>query len=263
MVCAKCGHANPDVAQFCGKCGTGLPRAGGPGSRPSDPSPPGASATPAVSTEMKIGIIIATLVIPLLGIILGIIFLADANPQKKTVGRLWLLVGIGVIVLYCILAAMLGMLGSMTQGRSGRGTADEASSVQASLEAAIRHADTAEIQAQRELDERYLYPLYTGKALQDELAEIQDLRKSKIVGVMHLDGQVFDSFSVDPEGLRAAVHLVETWSGAYYSTESEKCLSRLPRHRTPQTIFLQRTATAWMIDSITFYVASPKVVECS
>ncbi len=115
MVCPKCGHANPDVAQFCGKCGTGLPKAGGAGSRPSDPSPPGSGTAPAVSQEMKVGIIIGTLLIPLLGIILGIIFMADTNPQKKAVGRLWLLVGIGAVVLYCVFAGMLGVLGSMSQ----------------------------------------------------------------------------------------------------------------------------------------------------
>src|SRR5437016_11027853 len=111
MVCAKCGHANPDVAQFCGKCGTVMSTVGGAAPRPYDEGPSSSSAAPAVSQEMKIGIILGTLLIPLLGIILGIIFMADSNPQKKAVGRLWLLVGIGVVVLYCVFAGMLGVLG--------------------------------------------------------------------------------------------------------------------------------------------------------
>jgi hypothetical protein len=53
---------------------------------------------------MKIGISIGSIIVPLLGIIMGGIYMADANPEKKAVGKLWLLIGVGVVVLYCLFA---------------------------------------------------------------------------------------------------------------------------------------------------------------
>ena len=65
----------------------------------------------AISSELKTGIIIATLFIPLLGpllgIILGIVFMNDALPEKNAVGRTWLSTGIGAIVLQCAFAGCL------------------------------------------------------------------------------------------------------------------------------------------------------------
>ncbi len=112
MFCPKCGKPNPDDAQFCGDCGMPLPTAetAPSAARPGRSPGPAAGAT-AVSRELKIGIIIATLLVPLVGIIMGAVYMADANPDKKSVGRTWLLVGIGVVILYCVFAAMAGGLG--------------------------------------------------------------------------------------------------------------------------------------------------------
>lgn len=98
MFCPKCGHRNPDEAKFCGRCGesTVAPVAAPLGADPSGK----AGESGAVSTGMKVGISIATVVIPLIGIVMGILYLRDANPQKKSAGRLWLWIGIGMIVFY-------------------------------------------------------------------------------------------------------------------------------------------------------------------
>lgn len=102
MVCPKCGHANPDVAQFCGKCGGPLAAGGASGDRGQAGSPP----LTGVSSEMKVIMIIATIVIPLIGMIMGVIYMNSPDPGKKAAGRTWLLVGIGVGVLYCVLSVM-------------------------------------------------------------------------------------------------------------------------------------------------------------
>jgi hypothetical protein len=65
---------------------------------------------------MKIGIIVGTVFIPLLGIIMGLIYMNDPHPQKKAVGRTWLYVGIGIVVLYCGFGFMIGLLGSLGGG---------------------------------------------------------------------------------------------------------------------------------------------------
>ena len=105
MYCPKCGTSNPDEARFCGKCSAPI-QAPGPGPLPYQPPPP--PGTSAVSQGMKIGISIGTIIVPLLGLIMGAIYMADANPEKKAVGKLWLLIGAGVIVLYCLIALSSG-----------------------------------------------------------------------------------------------------------------------------------------------------------
>jgi uncharacterized membrane protein YvbJ len=96
MFCPQCGTDNPNGARFCGSCGASLPHAARP-AQPGDPQHEG------VSQGLKIGVAVASLIIPLIGIILGIIYMLDSNPQKNAAGRLWLLVGGGVVVFYCFL----------------------------------------------------------------------------------------------------------------------------------------------------------------
>jgi hypothetical protein len=90
MQCAKCGHDNVPQAKFCAKCGGPLLVAG--------------EASP-VSDGLKIGISIASVVMPIIGIIMGIIYVAKPNPSKKAVGKLWLIAaGVGIL-LWVILRA--------------------------------------------------------------------------------------------------------------------------------------------------------------
>jgi TIR domain len=58
---------------------------------------------PAVSKGLKIGICIATLFVPILGLIMGVIYMNDANPEKKAVGKLWLIVGVGAAIFVCLI----------------------------------------------------------------------------------------------------------------------------------------------------------------
>jgi len=71
----------------------------------------GTGSGAAVSPEMKIGITIGTVFIPLLGIILGAMYMKDAHPEKKSTGRLWLYTGIGVVAFYCFLTVLAGLSG--------------------------------------------------------------------------------------------------------------------------------------------------------
>jgi len=111
MRCAKCGHENPAEAKFCGRCATRL--------APAEPSiQVGPSAYPPaageVSQGLKIGIILGTLLIPLLGIIMGVIYMKEPSPAKKQVGKLWLYVGIGVVAAYCICSVVSGTLSELS-----------------------------------------------------------------------------------------------------------------------------------------------------
>lgn len=104
MFCPSCSHKNVDEAKFCAKCGAPLrvQTVPPPTPAPTPPvSPSGAATT--VSNGMKWGIVAGTVLFPVLGIVMGIIYMRDANPDKKAVGKLWLGVGIGLVLLYIIL----------------------------------------------------------------------------------------------------------------------------------------------------------------
>ncbi len=137
MYCPKCGEKNPNDARFCGNCGAALPvsqssagaeanparhgaahagqavpEQGGGAARPptgTSADRPRESATTAstssdVSSELKIGIAVASVIIPIIGIIMGAIYMKDANESKKSAGKLWLFIGVGMTVFYCLLA---------------------------------------------------------------------------------------------------------------------------------------------------------------
>ena len=103
MQCPKCSFENPPEARFCGKCGETM-------KPPAPPTPPPAGV---VSKEMKMGIAIGSVFIPLLGIIMGAIYMNDASPEKKAVGKFWLLVGLGAMTLQCVCGAALGLFGNL------------------------------------------------------------------------------------------------------------------------------------------------------
>ena len=73
-----------------------------PGAQPVSPTPtPG--KTEKVTDATKYGVIAASLIIPLIGMGMGLYYLQSDNPARKEVGKLWLGTGIGLTVLYFIM----------------------------------------------------------------------------------------------------------------------------------------------------------------
>src|SRR5262245_41223552 len=102
MYCPKCGADNPNEAKFCGVCSAAMPGAP-PVSQPTYQPPAPASFLPgAVSQGLKIGIGVASVLLPIVGLIMGIIYMVDANPEKKAAGKLWLILACGGMALYCL-----------------------------------------------------------------------------------------------------------------------------------------------------------------
>ncbi|MCA9057749.1 MAG: hypothetical protein KDA85_04595 [Planctomycetaceae bacterium] len=84
---------------------------------------PYATAAPAqynqpspVSDGMKIGIGIVSFFVPLVGLIIGLIYLNDAHPDKKKAGKLWLTISgitIGLNFLCCcVYMIIVGVVGA-------------------------------------------------------------------------------------------------------------------------------------------------------
>jgi len=108
MFCSKCGSENPDEAKFCGNCGATIVAA--------TVSPQGAASMapavsdvdhaqkPSVSTALKVGVSIGAIIIPFIGLIMGGIYLQDkTNEAKRSVGKLWLTIGIVMFIINGIL----------------------------------------------------------------------------------------------------------------------------------------------------------------
>lgn len=106
MFCPECGTENPEGARFCGNCRHQLSGQTGP----TENSPGGSvveigSEPKAVSDGLKYGILAGSLIIPFVGMIMGIIYLVQGeSEEKKDVGKLWLYGSIGIIVLYMIIS---------------------------------------------------------------------------------------------------------------------------------------------------------------
>jgi drug/metabolite transporter (DMT)-like permease len=69
-----------------------------------------------VSDGMKIGIAILSFFIPIVGIIMGLIYMNDAHPDKKAAGKLWLIVGGIMIVLNLVCTCGFVVLGLAAGG---------------------------------------------------------------------------------------------------------------------------------------------------
>lgn len=109
MFCPKCAEANPDDAQFCAKCGSAMPTASeGPGAAASAGTTPVAGADggqAVVSAGLQYGVIAASVLIPFVGLVMGYIYFKDKNPEKKAVGKTWLWVGGGFLLLWAAATA--------------------------------------------------------------------------------------------------------------------------------------------------------------
>lgn len=113
MYCRQCGGNIPDESIFCADCGATLtarisPRAPPPLSRPllralspmatrrhlAMHSRMVVPTSGAVSPGHNFGLVLLSMLIPIVGIIAGILYLRDPNPDKGRAGKIWLWVGL-------------------------------------------------------------------------------------------------------------------------------------------------------------------------
>lgn len=100
MYCPKCGAENPDFAKFCGSCATALP-GGSPAHAVNNPLAPTPVTQSGVTDGLKWGIGIGSVLMPILGFIMGIIYMNDANPAKKSIGKFWIILACAGLAVYC------------------------------------------------------------------------------------------------------------------------------------------------------------------
>jgi hypothetical protein len=86
MQCPNCGFERGTSFSLCSGCGSKVP-SGVAVVRPRDA---------ACTARLKWGVLAATIVVPLVGIVMGGIFVVDARTEQRALGRLWLIAGVVV-----------------------------------------------------------------------------------------------------------------------------------------------------------------------
>lgn len=99
--CVSCGRAIAWDANVCPYCGH-------------DFRIPMAAAQPVerVSTLVKIIVYLVSIFIPIIGIIIGIIFYVNPNPEYKHVGKMCIILAL-LVVLIAVICGIAGFLGSI------------------------------------------------------------------------------------------------------------------------------------------------------
>jgi len=114
MFCPHCGNENEADVRFCGQCGRPI----GEPARPSGPvaqhDPVGpvrviapGEAVDLVSPALKWGVLAASVLMPLIGIVMGLYYLIRAESDDKVAaGKVWFFGALAIGVFYGLLAGL-------------------------------------------------------------------------------------------------------------------------------------------------------------
>ncbi len=101
MLCQKCRTKNLDNAKFCGNCSHELvAESVGNTNQQVEVN---AEQQP-VSALMKYGVMLAAFLIPIVGLVMGIIYSQGETKDKHAAGKLWLFACVAGFVFYLILS---------------------------------------------------------------------------------------------------------------------------------------------------------------
>jgi hypothetical protein len=87
--------------------------------QPPPPQYPPQYYGPQYSGCLKFVLYALSFFIPLVGIILGIVYMSKPDPESKSLGKICLIISIVVIVIGCCLGGIFGILPIILQGTSG------------------------------------------------------------------------------------------------------------------------------------------------
>jgi hypothetical protein len=129
---------------------------------------------------------------------------------------------------------------------------------------ALRSGTKAIIESRHNVDEKPLYQVFTGKALDSQINVVQALKEDKQYAIWMLYNQDIGQ-PIEVDSSTAKVPLVITWSASIYSSATKQCVGQFARYESPQTVKLikEEKSNEWKIDEISFEKGNPPFKDCN
>jgi hypothetical protein len=131
-----------------------------------------------------------------------------------------------------------------------------------SLMSAVRLIGDVESRAMFNLDPTPLNTVFTGEALRNEQAKIMGLQQDNVYVVAVRHDLQFNGFTVNSDGTRAEVRVNPIWESTMYLLGTHQCIGYVAPMETPQTVYLERTASGWMTYAIVFDIPNVNWQPC-
>jgi hypothetical protein len=200
---------------------------------------------------------------------------AAPPPSRKKKTAFWILGGVGVLIVFLFIGVLLvvGLLvnykktgdplnsNSASASPTPVGLTSPGNNYEPALKMAINSANNAQSTAYASLDDSMLRTYYSGEALKTYTNDVATLKKSKIYQISTMQKQDFEYFKVNDAGTEAEVRVTETWETNVFQLSTKKCLLYYPPSPLPQTVYLKKAASGWMVDSTVYETGAKKAPQ--
>lgn len=117
---------------------------------------------------------------------------------------------------------------------------------------AINLVGIIEAQALFDLDPTPLSKVFSGEALKTETTIIDNLKKNNQYYLSARHDIRYDEINISSDVTQANAYVVPTWEMKLYSSTTKQCVAYIPPTEMPQTIYLEKTSSGWIITAIAF-----------
>lgn len=193
-------------------------------------------------------------------------FAAAQPPPAKKSNSLLILGGVGLLMFILFIGVVLtvGIIISFKKQNNPVNTANGntqptpvtlasgSDRYQPELKMAINSANNAQSTAYASLDASLLNRYYSGEALKSYTTDVENLKKGKIFQISTMQDQQFQAFKVNDAGNEAEVKVTETWETNVFQVATRKCLLYYSPTRIPQTVYLKKAQSGWVVDATVY-----------
>lgn len=117
---------------------------------------------------------------------------------------------------------------------------------------AINLVGTIEAQALFDLDPEPLSKIFSGEALKSEITMLDNLKKNQFYQLSVRHDIRFEEITIANDGLHAEAYVIPIWETRVYSSVTKQCIGYIPPMEVPQRLYLEKTASGWIIYVIAF-----------
>lgn len=129
---------------------------------------------------------------------------------------------------------------------------------------ALQNGSQVIIESRRNVDDRVLYSIFAGKALDAQRTFIQGLKEDKQYAIWTLYEQKINQ-PIEVKSSTSKVSQVITWSATIYSSVTKQCIGQFTKYESPQIVILikEEISNQWKINDVFFEKGSPTLKGCN